>query len=206
MGTRDPRVDAYIAAAPDFARPILTRFRDAVHAGCPDVVETVKWGSPTFERKKIICGMAAFKAHCRVGFWNLSQVARGRVGLSGAGITAWFPSVSAIGDLPPKATLVRLVKEAAALDAQGVRAPHPRRARTPAAPLTVPDDLLEALRQNRKALTTFEAFAPSHRKEYIQWVTEAKREATRAARIAAAVDWIAEGKPRNWKYMPARRS
>ena len=202
MGKRDPRVDAYIAASADFAKPILTRFRDVVHAACPDVVETMKWGAPTFERKKILCGMAAFKAHCRMGFWNLSQNARTAAGLEGRGITAWFPHVTSMTDLPSKATLARLVKEAAALDEQGVRPTRPTRpARKPAAPLRVPPDLLTALRKNRKALAVFDAFPPSHRKEYIQWITEAKREETRVSRVATAVEWIAEGKHRNWKYM-----
>lgn len=205
MGKRDPRVDTYIAKSADFAQPILTNFRDVVHTACPDVVETMKWGAPTFERKKILCGMAAFKAHCRIGFWNLSQTARAGTGLEAGGITAWFPRVTSIKDLPSKTTLMRLVKEAAALDEQGVRPPRPTRsART--APLPAPDDLMKALRTNRKALAVFDAWAPGHRKEYIQWITEAKREETRASRVATAVEWIADGKPRNWKYMPARRS
>lgn len=200
MGTRDPRVDAYIDSAAEFARPILTRFRAAVHAGCPEVVETMKWGAPTFERKKILCGMAAFKAHCRIGFWNLSQAARAGAGLEGGGITAWFPTVRSMKELPSNATLIRLVKEAAALDEQGVRPPRRARART-AAPLEAPDDLMNALRRNRKARAVFDAFPPGHRKEYIQWILDAKRDGTRASRVATAVEWIAEGKPRNWKYM-----
>lgn len=200
MGKREPRVDTYIATSAGFAQPILTYFRDVVHAACPDVVERIKWGAPTFERKKILCGMAAFKAHCRIGFWNLSQAARAGAGLDGGGITAWFPNVTSMKDLPSKPMLMRLVKEAAALDEQGVRPPRPTRpARTP--PLPVPDDLMKALRKNRKALAVFDAWAPGHRKQYVQWITEATRKETRASRVTTAVGWIAEGKPRHWKYM-----
>lgn len=64
----------------------------------------------------------------------------------------------------------------------------------------MPPDLAAALARHDAARKTFDAFAPSQRREYIDWLTEAKREETRARRLAQAVDWLTEGKPRHWKY------
>ena len=72
MGTKDPRIDAYIEKSAEFARPILKKLRALVHKGCPapGVTETIKWGMPAFEYKGPFCGMAAFKNHCTFGFWK----------------------------------------------------------------------------------------------------------------------------------------
>lgn len=204
MGANDPRVDAYIAKSPAFARPILTHFRSTVHAARPDIVETIKWGAPMFEHHGIVCSMAAFKTHCRLGFWRMSQIQRPD-GMTGHGITGWYPHVTSLKELPPKAVLLRLVKAAARLNEDGVKVRRPKRPASAPRALDVPDGLLKALRSNRKALATFEAFSYTNRKDYVEWISEAKREETRASRIATAVEWLAEGKPRNWKYMSRSR-
>lgn len=201
MGTRDPRVDAYIAKAAEFARPILEHIREAVHAGCPDVEETMKWNMPHFMHHGMMCGMASFKEHCTFGFWKGALVVdTGEQRLASA--MGQFGGIRTLKDLPSKRVLTGYVKKAAKLNEEGVKAPRAQKAR--AKPLAAPDDLTGALKRNRKALATFEAFPPSHRREYIEWITEAKRDDTRQRRIAQAVEWIAEGRHRNWKYMASR--
>ena len=197
MGTRDPRIDAYIGKAQPFARPILSHIRKAVHAGCPDVEETLKWSHPAFMYKGILCGMAAFKQHVTFGFWKASAMN----GLGGKADEAagQFGRIASIADLPNQKTMAGLVRQAASLHDQGVKAPRIKRA--PRQPLPDPDDLLAALAKNRRARTAYEAFSPSHKREYVEWITEAKTDATRKRRIETALEWLAEGKPRNWKYM-----
>ena len=201
MGKRDPRVDAYIGKAAPFAQPILKHLRKVVHAGCPKVEETIKWGMPSFEYKGMLAGMGAFKQHAVFGFWKEKVLAQRlpldvRTQKDGMGTYGCLKSVD---DLPPATHLKRLVVEAAKLNDAGIKA-RPAKKRAPRPPLPVPKEFLAALEKNRKALATFEAFPPSHRREYVEWVIEAKREETRAQRIANAIAWMAEGKPRMWKY------
>lgn len=197
MGARDPRVDAYIARAAEFARPILSRLRDMVHAGCPGVEETMKWGMPHFEYHGMLAGMGAFKEHCTFGFWKGTLVIPEAVNRAGEAM-GQFGCIRSPADLPPKRVFTGYVKRAAKLNEEGVRAaPRPRVRR---AAIPVPDDLAAALRRSRRAAKAFDEFPPSHRREYLEWITDAKRADTRARRIAQAVEWIAEGKGRNWKY------
>lgn len=203
MGTKDPRIDEYIARAADFAKPILSHLRKVVHAGCPEVEETLRWSHPSFTYKGILCGMAAFKAHCTFGFWKAAVLAErlGDPSLNDESAAGQFGRITAVSDLPDEKTLVRYVREAAALNDQGVKAaapqPKPERRRE----LETPEDLTAALKRNKKALATFEGFSPSHKREYVEWLTEAKTEATRKRRLEQAVEWMAEGKSRNWKYI-----
>jgi uncharacterized protein YdeI (YjbR/CyaY-like superfamily) len=195
MGTRDPRVDAYIEKAQPFAQPILRHLRKVVHSGCPDVVETMKWSFPHFTYKGMLCAMAAFKEHCAFGFWKRSLV--DGVGAREENAMGQFGRITSIKDLPAERTLIRLVKQAASLNERGVKAERTPRARPALEP---PADLLAALNKNRKARDAFEAFSASHRREYVEWITEAKRDETRQRRLATAIEWLSEGKPRNWKY------
>jgi uncharacterized protein YdeI (YjbR/CyaY-like superfamily) len=195
MGTRDKRIDAYIAKSPDFAKPILTQIRAVVHEACPDVEETLKWSHPAFMYNGLLCGMHAFKAHCALGFWKGTLVT-GTASDDGAG---QFGRLTKVSDLPSKKVLAGYVKKAMALNDEGTSAP--KRVPKPKKELVVPDYFTAAaLKKNKKALATFEAFAPSHRREYVEWITEAKSEETRARRLEQAVEWMAAGKSRNWKY------
>lgn len=198
MGKRDSRVDAYIAKSADFARPILEHLRAVVHSGCPETEEAIKWGMPSFlYRGRILCGIAAFKEHCAFGFWG----GRGLVGNEDKRDEAMgqFGRIASLKDLPPKKALIGYVKQAMKLaDERAVAPPAPRKPPKPA-PAT-PDDLAAALKKNSKAAATFEAFSPSCKREYVEWIVEAKREETRAKRIMQAVEWMGEGKQRNWKY------
>ena len=200
MGTRDPRVDAYIEKAQPFAKPILKHLRSVVHSACPDVEETMKWSFPHFDYKGIFCAMAGFKQHCTFGFWKGSLL-RGRVkGMPAGGEESMgqFGRITSLADLPSERTLKAIVKAAAKLNDENVVVP--RRKAKPKPPLKVPAYFTAALRKNKEALAAFDAFPPSHRREYVEWVTEAKTEETRARRLATALEWIAEGKGRNWKY------
>lgn len=194
MVTRNPRVDAYIADAAPFARPILERLRSVVHAACPGVEEDIKWGCPHFLYKGMFCNMAAFKHHCAFGFWHGAQVLGDafRHGAMGS-----FGRITSMTDLPARPVLAGYVRRARALKDEGaLTRPARRRRSTPA--LRVPPDFAKALTGRPKAM--FAKLSPSHRREYVEWITSAKREETRKRRIATAVAWIAEGKSQNWKY------
>ena len=177
MGKRDPRVDAYIAKAADFAKPILTQIRDTVHASCPDVEEEMKWRFPHFVYKGVLCSMASFKAHAAFGFWKGPLVMGGPKGADGMG---QFGRLTAVSDLPSKKAFAGYVRKAAALNEQGVKVA--RAPKSAATPLHVPADLSAALRKHKKARAGFDALSPSHTREYIEWITEAKRDDTRARR------------------------
>lgn len=198
MGMRDPRVDAYIEQAAPFAQPILRHLRKVVHAGCPDVEETVKWRFPTFMHKGILAGVGAFKEHCTFGFWKGRLLTAHGLVRSDEKAMGQFGCLRSLKDLPDEKVLLRLVKAAAALNDQGVKLP-PRPTRK-AKPLVTPAYFTAALKKNKKALATFAAFSPSHKKEYVVWVTEAKTEETRRRRLDTAVLWMSQGKTRNWKY------
>jgi uncharacterized protein YdeI (YjbR/CyaY-like superfamily) len=203
MATKDPRIDAYIARSAPFAKPILKYLRKVVHAGCPEVTETIKWSMPHFDYKGMMCGMAAFKAHCAFGFWK-GDLVLGRDREEEKPGMGTFGCIKSLTDLPNEKTLVGYVKKAAALNDAGIKAPG-RAAPKKRAPIPVPDDFAAALKKNAKARQTFDSFSPSHRREYLEWITEAKREETRKERLAKSVKWLAEGKARNWKYMPAKK-
>ena len=196
MSSRDPRIDAYIAKSAPFARPILTYIRKAVHAGCPHVEETMKWSFPHFMYKGMLCSMASFKEHCAFGFWKGSLLEGNGARTKDA--MGQFGRITSVRDLPGEKALVKLVKRAAALNDEGVSVVREKRAKPP---VKTPPDLMAALRANNKALATYEGFSQSMRREYVDWITEARTEETRTRRLETAVEWMAEGKPRNWKYL-----
>jgi len=202
MPTRDPRVDAYIAKSAEFAKPILTHFRGIVDEACPDAAETIKWSTPSWDYAgSLLCSMAAFKQHCSFGFWKANLLTLNGKPL-GIGAGSQLSSITSLEDLPSRATLLKLVKQAARLNADGVtESVMSGRSRAPRYVLPVPPDLKRALAGNRKARDVFEKFPPGHRREYVEWIADAKREETRARRIATTLEWLSEGKPRNWKYM-----
>lgn len=197
MGKRDERVDAYIAKSAEFAQPILTKLRDSLHDVCPDVEETVKWGMPAFMYHGLLCNMAAFKEHATFGFWKGSLVTETPADVKAMG---QFGRITKASDLPPKKEFARYVKRAMALNEQGATVKRPVK-HTPKEIPPIPDYFMTAIQKNKKALAAYEAFSPSHQREYVEWITDAKTDATRDRRVAQAVEWMAEGKPRNWKYM-----
>ena len=196
MGTRDPRVDAYIEKSAEFARPILTQLRETVHVACPGVDEAMKWSFPHFMYKGMLCSMAAFKQHCAFGFWKGSLVLNGARDSDAMG---QFGRITKASQLPPKKVLVAYIKKAAALNDDGVKvAKEPKR---PAPALRIPAALAAALKKNKKAQAVFAGFSPSQKRDYAEWIAEAKSDDTRARRLETAIEWIAVGKTRNWKYL-----
>lgn len=196
--SHDPRIDAYIAKSAEFARPILSHLRQIVHGACPEAEETIKWGMPHFlYRGKILCSTAAFKQHCAFGLW------RGAEAIAQASDEAMgqFGRIATLRDLPGKKVLAGYLKQGMRAIEQDEAAPAHKAMPKPRRPeLPVPEDLAAALAKDRKAREAFERFPPSHRREYIEWIVEAKREETRARRLAQTIEWLAEGKSRHWKY------
>src|ERR1051325_4769613 len=187
MGKRDPRVDAYIAKSPEYAKPILVSLRDTVHNACPDVEEDMKWRNPAFMYKGMLGAMAAFKQYAAFVFWKNSLV----FGDGTKNAAEPFGRLTKPSDLPSEKVLAAYIKKAMALNDQGITVK--RKPKAPAAPIRTPAALAAALKKSKKAQSAFAAFPPSHKREYIQWITEAKTEETRARRVAQAIEWIAEG-------------
>ncbi len=196
----DPRVDAKIEAAAAFAQPILRHVRALVHKACPAAEETIKWSMPCFTHHGILCMMASFKAHCAVVFWHDGMKAvLGADGEKAGDAMGSMGRITNMADLPSDAAMIRYIKQAAVLNASGT----PARAKAKSKPKSadvVPAELVAALKKNAKAAATFAKFSPSNRREYIEWISEAKREETKAKRLATTLEWLAEGKSRNWKY------
>lgn len=196
MPTTDPFVDAYIDKAEDFAKPILNHIRKLVHAACPDVIETKKWSFPHFDYKGMMCSMASFKQHCAFGFWKQTLLEADAFPAEKTAMGS-FGRITSLRDLPDDRTMKKLIADAMKLNDEGVKVVKPK---VEKAPIEVPAVLLEALAQNEKAAETFNNFTPGCKREYLEWITEAKTEATRDKRLATTVEWLSEGKRRNWKY------
>ncbi len=197
---RDPKVDAYIVQSAEFARPILRHLRKLVHQGCPEVEEAVKWNMPFFLHHGMLCNMAAFKEHCAFGFWGSGMRAvLKQDGIDGTGAMGSLGRITSFADLPNDKTLLRYIRTAAKLRAVGGSARLSAAKSRPAA--KTPTDLAAALRKNKKAADVFAKFSPTNRREYIEWITEAMRPETRAKRLDTTLAWLAEGKPRHWKYL-----
>ena len=195
LGTRDPRVDAYIEKSAEFAQPILRHLRAVVHEACPDVEEEMKWSLPHFSYKGMFAGMGAFKKHCMFGFWKHDLIVADSSKAKEA--MGSFGCITSLADLPSKKELVGYVKTAKKLNDDGVKAV---RKKTVKPKLAVPPELLAALKKNKKARETYEGFPPSAQREYSDWIAEAKTDATREKRLATSIEWLAEGKRRHWKY------
>lgn len=200
MAKKDPRVDAYISKSQEFAKPILEHFRDLVHKVCPDAEETIKWGIPSFDYKGPYCMIAAFKQHCAVIFWKASLMKDARLIANAKSEVSMghLRKIRSIKDLPKDKVLISYLKEAAKLNKEGAKLPPRSKAKKE---LAVPESFSKAIKKNRKATETFKNFSHSKKKDYVDWVTEAKTDETRKKRIATSIEWLAEGKQRNWKYI-----
>ncbi len=203
MPAYDPRIDAYIERSAEFAKPILNHLREIIHKACPDVQETMKWSFPNYEfAGSILCSMASFKQHCAFGFWLGSLMSDPEKIMKSSGeknAMGHFGQLKRVTDLPSDAVLTRYIKEAMALNEKGVKVIKKGNA-SDTKEVEVPSYFLDALKKNLSAFEAFQKSSPSHKKEYIEWITEAKSEATRSKRISTALEWLAEGKSRHWKY------
>jgi uncharacterized protein YdeI (YjbR/CyaY-like superfamily) len=201
MFEKDKRVDAYIEKSAAFAQPILKKLRKLIAEACPDAVETIKWGFPNFEvYGSVFCNMAAFKEHCSFGFWKaaLLKDSAGILHLADKHAMGNLDKIRDLKDLPSEKILFSYLKEAALLNKNNVKVSRPKKIARKELP--VPPELEIALKKNKKAMTGFNAFSPSQRREYIEWIAEAKTLDTKSRRIEMTMEWSAEGKTRNWKY------
>ena len=204
MGRKDPRIDAYISASADFAKPILKHFRNLVHKTCPEVEETMKWSFPHFDYKgNMMCSIASFKQHCAVNFWKASLMKDSEklMGMAKSEqAMGHMGRITSLKDFPKDTTLTKYIKEAMKLNDEGIKL-SPKAKPLVKQELEIPGYFTKALHKNKKALKTFEAFSNTNKKEYVMWVTEAKSEETRNSRLETAIEWMSEGKIRNWKYL-----
>jgi uncharacterized protein YdeI (YjbR/CyaY-like superfamily) len=201
MSDRDPRVDAYIDKATPFAKPILSKLRKLIFQACPEARETIKWSFPNYEiYGALFCSMAAFKEHCAFGFWKASLLRDpdGILHLAERNTVGHLDRLYSTKDLPADKILVAYLKEAALLNKDKIKIVRPKSAQKKELP--VPKAMSGALKKNKKALAVFEAFSPSQRREYIEWISGAKTDETMNKRIATMIEWTGEGKSLNWKY------
>ncbi len=206
MAKKDKRIDEYIAKAQPFAKPILKHLRKLIHSACPEVEETIKWSFACFEYKGPLCSFAAFKQHCAFGFWKSAllndpkKVLQERANKGGEAMGN-LGKIKSLEDLPADAVIINLIKQAQKLNDDGIKLPPGNKvSEKEKKELEVPKELVSALKKNKKAKETFEAFSYSHKKEYVEWIQEAKTEVTRNKRITTAIEMLENGKSRNWKY------
>jgi uncharacterized protein YdeI (YjbR/CyaY-like superfamily) len=206
MATTNKRIDAYIASAQPFSKPVLVHLRKLIHQACPEVEETVKWGMPFFEYKGPLCSFAAFKQHAVFGFWKEKLIKDPKHYLQprsadGGAAMGHLGKITSLKDLPPDKALLDFIKQAAKLNDEGVKLPSKAKPVIDKKDLVVPDYITKSVNKNKKAAAWWNEFSPGKQKEYIDWLEEAKTEETRDKRLKTAVEWIAEGKIRNWKYV-----
>ncbi|HEV8592038.1 MAG TPA: YdeI/OmpD-associated family protein [Pyrinomonadaceae bacterium] len=192
----DPRIDAYIEKSAEFAKPILVHIRQLVHKACPEIQETMKWSFPHFDNKGMVCSMASFNQHCAFGFWKQSLLEQDAFPAQKTAMGS-FGRIASLDDLPSDKEMIALIKQAVELNEKGIKVETKKVEKKE---LVIPDYFTAALKKSQTARDAFEKFSYSHKKEYIEWITEAKTEATREKRIATTLEWLAEGKSRNWKY------
>lgn len=204
MGKKDPRIDAYVKKSAEFAQPILKHFRDVVHGVCPEVEETMKWSFPHFDyRGSMMCSIASFKRHCAITFWKASLMQDGKKLTDKAKTEeamGHLGRITSVKDLPEDSVLISYIKEGMKLNEAGVKLTGTSKSAAPKT-LQVPGYFLKALKANKEALRYFKKFSHSQQKEYVDWITEAKTDVTRNKRVETSVEWLSEGKIRNWKYV-----
>jgi len=206
MGKKDKKIDDYISKSADFAKPILNHIRQLVHNACPQVEESIKWGFPNFDYKGPFCSMAAFKQHCSFGFWKaIIMKDAEKLKANQEDAMAHLGKIKSLADLPEDTILIGYIKEAARLNDEGIKLP-PRKKNAEKKELIVPGYFTKALSKNKIAYQIFESFSPSHKKEYVEWITEAKTEETRNKRMTKALEQIVEKKSLNWKYERSKKS
>ena len=195
------RVDEYINKVQPFAKPILNHLRKLIHETCTDVEENIKWGMPSFEYFGMMCGFAAFKQHCTFGFWKASLMKDPVLMINAKSENAMghLGRITSLKDLPSDKKIISYIKEAMRLNEEGIKVVKAKPVKEK--DIVVPEDVLSSIKKNKKAFATFKVFSPSNKKEYLDWITEAKTDATKEKRLTQAIEWMAEGKPRSWRYM-----
>ncbi|HEY6906296.1 MAG TPA: YdeI/OmpD-associated family protein [Ignavibacteriaceae bacterium] len=204
MPNKDKRIDAYINQAQPFAKPILKKLRELIHKGIPEVEETMKWGMPFFEYKGPVCNFAGFKEHATFRFWKYQLMSDpggklNEIANKGGEAMGNLGRITGLENLPPDKIMIDFLKQARQINEEGLKVSVKKKA--PKTGLKIPAYFTVALKKNKAAETAFKNFSYAHKKEYLQWITEAKTEPTRLKRLETAIEWMSEGKSRNWKYM-----
>jgi uncharacterized protein YdeI (YjbR/CyaY-like superfamily) len=201
MGKKDPRVDTYIIKSQEFARPILEYIRKIVHKACPDVEETIKWGFPHFDYKGMMCSMASFKQHCAFNFWEAAIMKDPEkiLDLKRENAMGHFGKITSNDNLPKSKIFIQYIKEAAKLNDDEIKLPAKAKFKENNE-LVIPDYFTNKLKKNINAYISFNGLSYSHKKEYLEWISEVKTEGTRDKKIQTTIEWLAKGKSRNWKY------
>ncbi|MEO8232373.1 MAG: YdeI/OmpD-associated family protein [Ignavibacteriota bacterium] len=202
MAKTDARIDLYISNSVEFAKPILIHLRKLVHTACPDVEETIKWSFASFDYKGPICNMASFKHHCAFGFWKALLMKDKSLVKNAQSESAMghYGKITSLKDLPSDKKIIAHIKDAMMLNERGIKL-STKRVKIEKKGIVVPNYFFIKLKKNKKAFTAFKNFSQSHKREYVEWITEAKTEETKNRRIETAIEWISEGKSRNWKYV-----
>lgn len=202
MPKKDKRIDAYISGRADFSKPILKHLRKLIHKGCPEAEETIKWGMPGFDYKGPFINFAAFKEHAVFGFWKAAIMKDKDILLNDETKEAMgnLGKIKSMKDLPKDKVILGWIKEAKKLNDEGIKVPKDK-PKHPKKEIPMPADFKKTIAANKKAKEVYDKFSPSHKREYLEWITEAKTEKTRQLRIETTIEWLKEGKPRNWKYM-----
>ena len=201
---KDKRVDAYIDKAQPFAKPILKKLRELIHKGNPDVEETIKWGMPFFDYKGPFCNFASFKEHATFGFWKYKLIKDPNgylqnISSKGGDAMGNLGRITSLKDLPPDKVIIDFIKQAKKINDEGIKLTL--KPKKPKGELVIPDYFINSLKKNKKAFDTFNNFSYSHKKEYVEWISDAKTDETRNKRIETAIEWMSVGKSRNWEYM-----
>lgn len=202
MSQKDAQIDLYISKSAEFAKPILVHLRKLVHTACPDVEEKMKWSFPHFDYKGMMCSMASFKQHCAFSFWKAPLMKDKTLVRNDESESAMghYGKITSLKNLPSDKKIIAHIKDAMMLNEVGIK-PSPKKVIAAKKEAVIPDFFLKQLKKNKNAFTTFENFSPSHKREYVEWITEAKTEGTKNRRMETAIEWMSEGKPRNWKYI-----
>ena len=195
---RDKGIDTYIKKSKDFAKPVLNHFRELVHKNCPEAGETLKWGFPHFQYKGILCSMASFNQHCAIGFWKGSLIPELKA-VEDDSAMGHLGKITSLDDLPSDKLLGTIIKKAMKLNDEGLKSPTRSKPKA-TIELKIPEYIIKAVKKNKKAHETFTNFSNSNKKEYVQWIEEAKTESTKQKRMETMLEWLEEGKDRNWKY------
>jgi len=198
---KNPKVDAYILNTAPFAQPILNELRATLETAEPELEETIKWGFPCFTfQSKLICSFSAYKNHCVFRFWQGSNLKDSAGILTKVGETEMgeLSKIKNLEDLPNSEILINYIREAIELSKK-----KSTKTIVSEKKITIDlksYDLQEIFSSFPKQAEKFDTFSPSHRKEYISWINEAKTEDTKLKRIKTMMEWLLEGKSRNWKY------
>ena len=162
----------------------------------PEAEETIKWSMPAYTvGGKIVLITAAFKAHMALNFWRGQELESSHASV---GTMGQFGRIKDIDELPADPELDQLIREAADLSKN---APAPRKSKSaPKPPSDLHPDFAAALAKAPQAKAVLDGFPPSAQRDYLEWIADAKQDGTRQKRIATAIEWLSEGKRRNWKY------